>query len=51
MGKFCNTTCRTILPVYGEKLLVCGDLNGHVGAETDGCEGVHGGVGFCNINV
>ena len=29
-----------------EKLLVCGDLNAHVGAEADGFEGVHGGKGF-----
>jgi hypothetical protein len=29
-----------------EKLIVCGDLNGHVGAEADGFEGVHGGKGF-----
>ena len=30
----------------GEKLVLCGDMNGHVGAETDGLEGVHGGSGF-----
>ena len=30
----------------GEKLLICGDLNGHVGSEMDGFEGVHGGFGF-----
>ena len=29
-----------------EKLIVCGDMNGHVGAEADGFEGVHGGKGF-----
>ena len=27
----------------GERLLICGDLNGHVGSEIDGFEGVHGG--------
>jgi hypothetical protein len=35
----------------GERLLVCGDLNGHVGAEADGFEGVHGGLGFGNRNL
>ena len=34
-----------------EKLIVCGDLNGHVGAEADGFEGVHGGNGFGARNV
>jgi len=34
-----------------EKLIVCGDLNGHVGAEADGFEGVHGGKGFGVRNV
>ena len=29
-----------------EKLIVCGDMNGHVGAGADGFEGVHGGKGF-----
>jgi len=29
-----------------EQLVVCGDLNGHVGAKSDGFEGVHGGWGF-----
>ena len=28
----------------GEKLLIGGDLNGHVGAGVEGFEGVHGGV-------
>ena len=30
----------------GERLLIYGDLNGHVGSEIDGFEGVHGGFGF-----
>ena len=30
----------------GERLLICGDLNGHVGSEIDGFESVHGGFGF-----
>ena len=30
----------------GERLLICGDMNGQVGAEVDGFEGVHGGYGF-----
>lgn len=34
-----------------ELLIVCGDLNGHVGAEADGFEGVHGGKGFGVRNV
>ena len=29
-----------------ERLIVCGDLNGHVDAATDGFEGVHGGKGY-----
>ena len=29
----------------------CGDMNGHVGAEVDGFEGVHGGYGFGRRNV
>ena len=35
----------------GERLLVCGNMNGHVGAEVDGFEGVHGGYGFGRRNV
>ena len=35
----------------GERLLLfCGDMNGHVGAEVDGFEGVHGGYGFVRRN-
>ena len=34
-----------------EKLLICGDLNGHVGSEIDGFEGVHGGFGFGKRNM
>ena len=29
-----------------EMLIVCGDLNGHVGKTSDGLEGIHGGHGF-----
>ena len=29
-----------------EMLIVCGDLNGHVGKTSDGFEGIHGGQGF-----
>ena len=29
-----------------ERLMVCGDFNGHVGESIDGFEGVHGGSGF-----
>ena len=35
----------------GERLLICGDLNGYVGSEIDGFEGVHGGFGFGKRNV
>ena len=35
----------------GETLLIRGDMNGHVGAEVDGFEGVHGGYGFERRNV
>ena len=35
----------------GERLLICGDLNGHVGSEIDGFEGVPGGFGFGKRNV
>ena len=30
----------------GERVLIGGDLNGHVGAESSGYEDVHGGFGF-----
>ena len=29
-----------------ESLVLCGDMNGHVGRDTDGYSGVHGGHGF-----
>ena len=35
----------------GERLLICGDMNGHIGAEVDSFEGVHGGYGFGRQNV
>ena len=35
----------------GERVLICGDLNGHVGSEIDGFESVHGGFGFGKRNV
>ena len=35
----------------GKRLLICGDLNGHVGSEIDGFEGVHDGFGFGKRNV
>ena len=31
--------------------MIGGDMNGHVGAEVDGFEGVHGGYGFGRRNV
>ena len=35
-----------------EKLLICGDFNGHFGRAALGYEGIHGGHGFgkCNID-
>ena len=33
----------------GEKLLICGDLNGHVGTGVEGFEGVDGGFGKRNV--
>ena len=33
-----------------EQLVVCGDMNGHVGARKDGFEGVHGGYGYGDRN-
>ena len=35
----------------GERLLICGDMNGHVGSEIDGFESVHGSFGFGKWNV
>ncbi|KAL6566485.1 hypothetical protein OROGR_002100 [Orobanche gracilis] len=34
----------------GEKLIIGGDLNGHVGVSRDGFESVHGGFGFGDMN-
>ncbi|KAL6575841.1 hypothetical protein OROHE_000312 [Orobanche hederae] len=34
----------------GEKLIIGGDLNGHVGVSRDGFESVHGGFGFGDRN-
>ncbi|KAL6582640.1 hypothetical protein OROMI_004718 [Orobanche minor] len=34
----------------GEKLIIGGDLNGHVGVSRDGFESVHGGFGFGDWN-
>ncbi|XP_046972435.1 uncharacterized protein LOC124539180 [Vanessa cardui] len=34
-----------------EEVYVGGDYNGHVGKESDGYEGVHGGLGFGNRNA
>ena len=34
-----------------EMLVVCGDMNGHVGAKAEEFEGVHGGNGFGNRNI
>ena len=37
-----NTTVSEI--TKSERLIVCGDMNGHVGEKADGFEGVHGGM-------
>ena len=29
-----------------DALIVCGDLNGHIGKNSDGFEGIHGGYGY-----
>ena len=34
-----------------ERIMLGGDLNGHVGKESDGYEGVHGGQGYGMINA
>jgi len=34
-----------------ERLVVCGDMNGHVGEKADGFESVHGGLGYGERNV
>ena len=34
-----------------ERLVVCGDMNGHVGAASDGFEGIHGGFGYGTRNT
>ena len=35
----------------GGKLLIFGDMNGHVGSEIEGFEGVHGAFRFGKRNV
>src|SRR5450432_315163 len=34
-----------------EKVVLCGDFNGHVGEKAEGFEGVHGGKGFGSRNL
>ena len=34
-----------------ERLVVCGDMNGHVGTMKDGFVGVHGGYGYGDRNA
>ena len=34
-----------------ELIVVCGGLNGHVGTNVDGYDGVHGGYGFGERNA
>ena len=50
--RFWEVMTRTVSNIRDdESVLVCGDLNGHVGAECDGYEGVHGGQGYGSRNV
>ena len=42
---FSALLCQLAIIPDDELLLVCGDLNGHVG-ETSGFDGIHGGHGF-----
>ena len=42
---FNRLSCISIVPTE-EMLLVCGDLNGHVGKTSSGFEGLHGGHGY-----
>lgn len=42
---------QTAITPAEEFLLICGDLNGHVGKDTDGFDNVHGGNGFGDRNA
>ncbi|XP_066920323.1 craniofacial development protein 2-like [Clytia hemisphaerica] len=46
-----NLLTQTALTPEEEFLLICGDLNGHVGKETAGFDNVHGGNGFGDRNA
>ena len=50
--EFYVSLLKTIASIdTSERLVVCGDFNGHVGARADGFEEVHGGHGFGSRNV
>ncbi|HXJ94687.1 MAG TPA: reverse transcriptase domain-containing protein [Terriglobia bacterium] len=50
--EFWVSLSRTVAAISSdEKLIVCGDMNGHVGENAQGFEGVHGGNGFGERNV
>ena len=49
--EFFTVLGKILSDIVGERLLICEDMNGHVGAEVDGFEGVHGGYGFGRRNV
>ena len=36
--------------ILDARIIVCGDLNGHVGSNRRGCEEVHGGYGIGEVN-
>ena len=39
-----------IVKLKEETVFVCGDMNGHVGTESDGYHGIHGGHGYGQRN-
>ena len=50
--KFYNDLlAQTVIIPAEETLLICGDLNGHVGEDTAGFDNVHGGNGFGDRNA
>ena len=46
-----NLQCALTKINASEILFLCGDSNGHIGKNTDGYEGVHGGRGFGRRNL
>ena len=48
---YIDLLAQTAIIPAEEFLLICGDLNGHVGKGTDGFDNVHGGNGFGDRNA